>query len=69
MKGTFKNKVFLHMLIMLNIAVIVICIQNKDFIFSERFLENISKYNLNLKMVYIIAYIPSIKPVRGRADQ
>lgn len=48
-KGSLKNKILLHMLIMLNIAIVVICIQNKDFIFSKSFLENISKYNLNIK--------------------
>ncbi len=48
-KGYLKTKVLLHMLIMLNIAIIVISVQNRDFIFSKSFLENISKYNLKRK--------------------
>ena len=47
-KKSIKDKFFLHLLIMINIAVIVFAIQNKDFIFKEQFLDKINEYNINI---------------------
>ena len=47
-KKSIKDKFFLHLLIMINIAVIVFAIQNKDFIFNEQFLDKINEYNINI---------------------
>lgn len=42
-----KDKILLQLLFMFNIAVIVFCIQNKDFIFKSEFLDTVSQYNIN----------------------
>lgn len=42
-----KDKILLQLLFMFNIAVIVFCIQNKDFIFRSEFLDTVSQYNIN----------------------
>lgn len=47
-KGYLKNKFFLHFLLMLNIAIIIFAVQNKDFIFTKEFLEKINQYNIDL---------------------
>lgn len=47
-KGNLKNKIFLQLLIMLNISIIVFAIQNKDFIFTTEFLETIENYNTEI---------------------
>lgn len=40
-----KNSFWLNILIMFNLAIIVFCVQNKEFIFTEEFLGELSKYN------------------------
>ena len=42
-----KYRIFLNMLVMFNLAVIVVCIQNKDFIFTKEFVEKMNEYNNN----------------------
>ena len=49
-KGSFKNKFFLHLLIMFNIAVLVFAIQNKEYIFTQEFLGAIEQYNVNISL-------------------
>ena len=44
-KKSIKDKFFLHLLIMLDIAILIFCIQNKDFIFTERFLSKLNEIN------------------------
>lgn len=43
--NNLKNKILLQLLILINIAVIVFCVQNKDFIFTEEFLGTLNMYN------------------------
>lgn len=40
-----KNSFWLNIIIMFNLAIIVFCIQNKDFIFTKEFLGEINKCN------------------------
>ncbi len=47
-KKSVKDKFFLQLIIMLDIAIIVFCIQNKDFIFKEEFLNTLNEYNVNI---------------------
>jgi len=47
-KKSLKDKILLQLLIMLNIAVIVFCIQNKDFVFTKQFLGVLNEYNVNI---------------------
>ncbi len=47
-KGGFKNKFFLHLLLMFNIAVIIFAVQNKDYIFTSEFLGELERYNVNI---------------------
>ena len=46
-KKSIKYKILLNILIMFNIAVIIFGVQNKEFVFTNEFLETISKYNSN----------------------
>lgn len=55
-KGSIKDKLFLHMLIMFNIVIIVLCVQNKDYIFTENFISNINQIGLDLK-ARIISFV------------
>jgi len=48
-KSSIKDKFLLHFIIVINIIVIVFFIQNRDFIFTNEFLENINKYNISIK--------------------
>ena len=47
-KGYLKNKFFLHLLIMFNIAILVFCIQNREFIFTKQFLDQLNEYNVSI---------------------
>lgn len=47
-KNSVKDKIILHFILMINIAIIVFCVQNKDYIFSEEFLNKINEYNINI---------------------
>lgn len=40
-----KNNFLLNIIIMFNLAIIVFCVQNKDFIFTKEFLGELDKYN------------------------
>lgn len=42
-----KYRMLLNLLVMFNLAVIVFCIQNKDFIFTKEFIEKMDEYNNN----------------------
>lgn len=46
--NNLKEKVMLNMLILLNIAIIIFCVQNKDFVFTQDFLRELNKYNINI---------------------
>lgn len=43
-----KTRLLLNMLVMFNLAVIVFCIQNKDFIFTKEFIKKMDEYNSNM---------------------
>jgi murein DD-endopeptidase MepM/ murein hydrolase activator NlpD len=65
-KGKTKNikyKLLFNVLIMFNLAVIVFFVQNKDFIFTNEFIEKISEYNSNAtgKILEVFAFILSDK--------
>lgn len=40
-----KEKIILNLIIMFDLAVIVFCVQNSEFIFTKEFLQMLSKYN------------------------
>ena len=48
-RKSIKDKLFLHTILMINIVVIVLCIQNKDYIFTESFLSNINQVSIDIK--------------------
>lgn len=41
-------KIFLELLVILNLSLVIVAVQNKDFIFTEDFLNMVSQYNINL---------------------
>lgn len=41
----FKDKFLLNLLIMLDLAIVVFCVQNSEFIFTKEFLETLDTYN------------------------
>lgn len=41
----FKDKLLLNLIIMFDLAVIVFCVQNSEFIFTKEFLETLDTYN------------------------
>lgn len=43
-----KTRLLLNILVMFNLAVIVFCIQNKDFIFTKEFIKKMDEYNSNV---------------------
>ena len=45
---TNKSNMFLNLLIMFNLTIIVFCIQNKNFIFTQDFLGIIDTYNIEM---------------------
>ena len=47
-KTYLGSKIVLEMLILLLLAVIVFAIKNREYIFTQEFLANISEYNVNL---------------------
>lgn len=49
-KGNYKNRILFNLLIMFNLAVIVFAVQNKDYIFTEEFLEKVNSYNVTIGM-------------------
>lgn len=40
-----KDKIVLNLLIMFNLAIIVFCVQNKEFIFTKEFIDKLNNYN------------------------
>lgn len=58
-KTYLGSKILLEMLILVLLAVTVFAVKNKDYIFTQNFLESISKYNINLseKFDFIMAYL------------
>lgn len=42
------SKILLELLILLNLSLIIVAVQNKDFIFTEEFLNTVYQYNINL---------------------
>lgn len=48
-KTYFGSKILLEGLILINITIIVFCVQNKDEIFSENFLQRIASYQIGIK--------------------
>ena len=40
-----SNKLMFHLLVMINIAVLIFCIQNKNYVFSTDFLTMLDQYN------------------------
>lgn len=47
-KSYLGSKIILEILIILNISILVVAIQNKDFIFTKEFLGLMAEYNVNL---------------------
>ena len=47
-KRYLGSKILLQLLIILNLSVIIMAVQNRDYIFTENFLKNVSEYNINL---------------------
>lgn len=54
-----KDRVFLNLLVMFNLAVIIFCIQNSEFIFTKEFLQLVNKYNGDAtnKIVNLFNYV------------
>lgn len=48
-KTYFGSKIMLEILILINITIIIFCVQNKNEIFSEQFLTQIASYQTNLQ--------------------
>lgn len=48
-KKSIKDKVLFNALLLINIAVIVFCVQNKEYIFTDAFLSSVDQYNLSIK--------------------
>ena len=42
------SKILLQVLVIINLSIIIMAVQNKDFIFTKDFLEKVSLYNVNL---------------------
>lgn len=42
-------KIFFQILILFDIAVTIVAIQNKDYIFTKEFLNQVNEYNINIK--------------------
>lgn len=47
-KKYFGSKILLYILVLLNIGVIIFCLQNKEYIFTEEFLKECNQYNINI---------------------
>lgn len=47
-KKYIKNKILLELLVMIDIAIIVFCVQNRNFIFTKEFLDTVNQYNINI---------------------
>jgi len=58
-KKKIKDKFLFNLLIMFNIAIIIFCIKNKDFIFTKEFLVILEEYNSNVSNK-IISFFESL---------
>lgn len=47
-KSYLGSKILLQILVIINLSVIIMCIQNREYIFTENFLKDIQNYNINL---------------------
>lgn len=47
-KTYLGSKICLQILVILNLSIIIIAIQHKDYIFTENFLKNVDEYNINV---------------------
>lgn len=47
-KTYLGSKILLEILLIVNFSMIIIGIQNKDYIFTENFLEDVQNYNINI---------------------
>jgi len=47
-KTYLGSKILLEMLILIILAVVVFAVKNKNYIFSQAFLENVAQYNVNI---------------------
>ena len=44
-KKSIKDRIFFNVLIIVNIVIIIFCVQNKDFVFTKEFLGILEQYN------------------------
>ena len=44
-QNLLSNKLMFNLLLMINIAILIFCIQNKNYVFSTEFLNMLSEYN------------------------
>ena len=47
-KSYLGSKILLQILVIINLSVIIMCFQNKEYIFTDQFLKDIEIYNINL---------------------
>lgn len=47
-KTYLGSKILLEILIIINFSLIIIAIQNKDYIFTDKFLQDVQKYNVDI---------------------
>ena len=47
-KRYLGSKILLELLIIINLSLIIICVQNKEYIFTTNFISDLEKYNFNL---------------------
>lgn len=47
-KSYLGSKILLQVLVIINLSIVIMAVQNKDYIFTESFLSDIQKYNVNL---------------------
>lgn len=67
-KGNIKNRILLNLLIMLDIAVLVFFVQNKDFVFTKEFIEIVSQYNINLSEK-VVNFIGSMVETKNETEE
>ena len=68
---TVKGKVFFDLLIMFNLAIIVFCIQNKNYIFTKEFMDSLNTYNnkLSLGIIDFFKNIIGNKSIEDKLDE
>ena len=63
-----KDKILLNLLIMFDLAIIVFCIQNKNFVFTKEFIEMLSKYNNDASQMIINTFSKIINSEKTTED-